>query len=101
MADELVKASASGFRRQPSASLASGACETLDDPRAHVLEQASVTPGKDDILDDLFHSCALHAFIDQAEEERGWPSLEGTRRRAYAYYEAELAKKNAAKKPGP
>ncbi len=56
-----------------------------------------MTDEYDEILDGLFHGCALHAFLDQAAEERGWPSLEGTRRRAFAYYEEELAKKNAAK----
>jgi hypothetical protein len=52
----------------------------------------------DDILDGLFHGCALTAYLDQAHEERGWPSSEGTRRRAFRYYEEELAKKNAAKR---
>jgi hypothetical protein len=60
-----------------------------------------MTDEYDDILDGLFHGSALAAFLDQAQEERGWPSVEGTRRRAFAYYEDELAKKNAAKKPGP
>ncbi|MGO9469698.1 MAG: hypothetical protein ACLQIB_44850 [Isosphaeraceae bacterium] len=45
-----------------------------------------------------FHGCALAAFLDQAEVERGWPSLEATRRRAFDYYEQELAAKNAAKR---
>ena len=47
-----------------------------------------------DILDDLFHGCAFAAFIDQAIEERGPPDMEATRRRAFAYYEQELAVKN-------
>jgi hypothetical protein len=47
-----------------------------------------------DILDDLFHGCALAAFIDQAIQERGPPDMEATRRRAFAYYEQELAVKN-------
>lgn len=48
----------------------------------------------DDILDDLFHGCAFAAFNDQACEERGPPDREATRRRAFAYYEQELALKN-------
>jgi hypothetical protein len=45
----------------------------------------------DDILDALFHGCALAAFIDQAVAEQGWPDGEATRRRAYDYYEQALA----------
>jgi hypothetical protein len=56
-----------------------------------------MTAKHDDLLDDLFHSCALAAFLDQAEAERGWPSMEGTRRRAFAIYEQALARKNAGK----
>jgi hypothetical protein len=56
-----------------------------------------MTDEYDNILDGLFHGCALAAFLDQAEFERGWPSLESTRRRAFDYYEQELAKTNAAK----
>lgn len=53
-----------------------------------------MTATNDDILDSLFHGCALAAFIDQAIEE-GWPpDMEATRRRAFAYYEQELALKN-------
>jgi hypothetical protein len=51
----------------------------------------------DDLLDDLFQSCALHAYLEVAALERAWPSSEATRIRAYAYYEAGLAEKNAAK----
>jgi phage baseplate assembly protein W len=54
-----------------------------------------VTPEpEDDILDDLFHGCALAAFIDQAIAEGGPPCMEATRRRAFAYYEQELAERN-------
>ena len=53
-----------------------------------------MTAMDDDILDDLFHGCALAAFIDQAIEEGGPPDMEATRRRAFAYYEQELALKN-------
>jgi len=48
----------------------------------------------DDILDSVFHGCAFAAFIDQAREEGGPPDMEATRRRAFAYYEQELALKN-------
>lgn len=57
-------------------------------------------PEDDGILDSLFHGCALHAYLDQMAEEGRWPpDSEATRRRAYAYYEAALREKNAAK-PG-
>jgi hypothetical protein len=48
----------------------------------------------DDILDDLFHGCALAAFIDQAVAEQGSPNPEATRRRAFRYYEEALAQRN-------
>ncbi len=51
------------------------------------------------ILDDLFHGCAFHAFVEQAQIERGPPSPEATRRRAYWLYEEAIAEKNAAKTP--
>lgn len=47
----------------------------------------------DGLLDDLFHGCAVAAFVEQAAAEGGWPSPEATRRRAYRYYEDELAAK--------
>ncbi len=51
----------------------------------------------DDILDDLFHGCAFAAFIDQAIEQRGPPDIEATRRRAFDYFEEELAERNAVR----
>jgi hypothetical protein len=51
----------------------------------------------DDILDDLFHGCALAAYLDQAAAEQGWPDSEATRQRAYRYYEDALAEKNRRK----
>jgi hypothetical protein len=48
-----------------------------------------------DILDDLFQGCALTAFLEQANAQRGWPDPEATRRRAYELYEEALAEKNA------
>jgi len=50
---------------------------------------------EDEILDDLFHGCALVAFIEQASAEQKTPDPELTRRRAYAMFEAE--KKKAAR----
>ena len=46
-----------------------------------------------DILDDLFHGCALSAYIEQAVAHQDWPDSELTRRRAYQLYESELAMK--------
>lgn len=48
----------------------------------------------DTILDDLFHGCAFAAFVEQAIEQKGPPDVEATRRRAFGYYEEELARKN-------
>lgn len=55
------------------------------------MNQHSLDPS---ILDDLFHACAWFAFLDQAREQGCWPDMEATRRRAFAYYEKELAAKN-------
>ena len=49
----------------------------------------------DSIFDDLFQSCALTAFLEQAHAEKCWPDPEATRRRAYRMYEEALAEKNA------
>lgn len=43
-------------------------------------------------LDDLFHGCALLAFVEQAERQQGWPDPDETRRLAYRYYEEALAR---------
>jgi hypothetical protein len=50
----------------------------------------------DEILDSLFHGCALMAYLQIAAETGSWPppALE-TRRRAYDLYEQALAEKNA------
>jgi hypothetical protein len=50
-----------------------------------------MTSDVDDLLDDLFHGCALRAFLEQAHADQAWPDPEATRQRAYAYYEQELA----------
>lgn len=59
-----------------------------------------------DFFDDIFHACALRAWIDVAQTTGRWPpDTEATRRLAYALYERELRKKNepasaaAAKNP--
>lgn len=43
------------------------------------------------IHDELFHRCALRAFVAQAEAEQNWPDPEATRRLAYRLYEDALA----------
>jgi hypothetical protein len=48
----------------------------------------------ENVLDSVFHGCALAAYLDQAVAEQGWPSSEATRVRAYRYYEDALAAKN-------
>jgi len=53
----------------------------------------------DEILDGLFHGCALSAFLEQARAQQGWPDMEATRMRAYQLYEAALAEKNRRKQP--
>lgn len=52
-----------------------------------------------DILDCAFHGAALAAFVEVACESQASPCPLKTRERAYRYYEAALAEKNAAK-PG-
>jgi hypothetical protein len=49
----------------------------------------------DTILDDLFHGCALSAFVEQAKAQQDWPDTEATRRRAFTTYEDALTEKNA------
>jgi len=48
----------------------------------------------DNILDDLFHACALAAYLDEARITQEWPECEATRRRAFRYYEQALRDKN-------
>ena len=50
-----------------------------------------------ELLDWLenFHGAALMAYVEIAREQGSPPESEAVRRRAYAIYEAELAKKNA------
>lgn len=51
----------------------------------------------DVILDGLFHACAWYAYLDQAQQQQGWPDSEATRQRAYRYYEQALAEKHRSK----
>ena len=56
--------------------------------------------GMIDPLDDLFHGCALRAYLETYAETRQFPpDSETVRQRAYAIYEEELAAKNASKSP--
>jgi hypothetical protein len=44
----------------------------------------------DEITNDLFHCCALVAFVEQARLQQAWPDQAATRRRAFGLYETEL-----------
>jgi len=54
-------------------------------------------PQDEDVTRDLFHCCALIAYVEQAQAAGGPPDSEATRRRAYSLYEEELRKINAEK----
>jgi hypothetical protein len=47
----------------------------------------------DSILDDLFHGCAVAAFVERAHCEGQMPSIESTRRLAFRLYEKALAER--------
>lgn len=47
-----------------------------------------------DLLDDRFHACALHAFLEVAHATQGWPESEAVKQRAYRMYEEALREKN-------
>lgn len=51
-----------------------------------------------EILDDLFHACALEALLTLAAERRGWPTCEETRHLAFSLYEIALSEKTGAKR---
>ncbi len=55
------------------------------------------TESDDDIMESLFHGCALAAYVDQAVQQQGPPDSVATRQRAYTYYENALAEKNRRK----
>lgn len=48
-----------------------------------------------EILDDLFHGCALAAFVEQACLLGGWPDIEKVRRHAFMLYEHSLSRRAA------
>jgi len=50
-----------------------------------------------DVLDDLFHGCALAAFVEQAQQVGDWPDLERVRRQAFDLYERALSERNSAR----
>jgi hypothetical protein len=56
-----------------------------------------MTAPDDEILDSLFHGCALAAFLDESAEQQGWPESVAVRQRAYRYYEEALAEKHRRK----
>ena len=51
----------------------------------------------DDIFDDLFHGCALAAFVEQSRLQQDWPDREQTRQRAIRLYEQALRGKNCGR----
>ncbi len=52
-----------------------------------------------DIFDDLFHGCALAAYLDEmAASGASPPDCEATRVRAFRYYEEALAEKNGRRR---
>jgi hypothetical protein len=54
----------------------------------------------DDILDSLFHGCALLAYLEiYAHTGQFPPDSEATRQRAFQLYEEALAEKNRHKQP--
>jgi hypothetical protein len=55
-----------------------------------------------EMLDDLFHGCAIAAFVEIACQSCSWPGSEATRQLAYRLYEAEIASRNEMKtSPSP
>ena len=56
----------------------------------------------DDVLDDLFHFCALRAYLEVYAQTRQFPpDSEATRQLAYRLYEDALAEKNGRpRRPG-
>lgn len=51
----------------------------------------------DDVLDDLFHGCALAAFVEQAKLAEDWPNPEQVRRRACNLYDKALAERSTTR----
>ena len=53
------------------------------------------------VVRDLFHCCAVAAFVAEARAVQGWPESEPVRRRAYTLYEHHLAAERAARVTSP
>ncbi len=51
----------------------------------------------DSILDDVFHGCALTAYLEVWRQTGQFPPDSETTRRAYQLYEEALAEKNRRK----
>lgn len=51
------------------------------------MSDADRMPPDDPFWDDPFHILAMWAYLHQAAEEGGPPSSEGTKRRAYRYFD--------------
>jgi hypothetical protein len=63
------------------------------------VQEETMPDDLDELLDSLFHGCALAAYIDQARDDGQWPpDSEATKWRAYRYYEEELAARNQQKR---
>ncbi len=43
-----------------------------------------------EFLDDVFHACAVTAYVDEAKDTGRHPDSEAVKRRAYQKYEAAL-----------
>ena len=55
-----------------------------------------------DVLDDLFHGCALEAWLRTGQASGQWPpDSEATRRLAYQLYESALRARNDHRDPDP
>ena len=52
-----------------------------------------------DILDELFHGCALTAWLMEAARVGGFPESEPTKHLAYRLYEDAIAEKNGRPRP--
>ena len=52
-----------------------------------------------DPLDDLFHACALSAYMELAALNGAPPDSDATRRLAFELYEQALAEKNRSPHP--
>lgn len=54
---------------------------------------------ENEILDDLFHGCAVTAFVEQARLVVDWPNIEHVRRRAFDLYERALSERARSHRP--